>query len=210
MERIVGFSAAALLVASFCGCRSCEFVEAELRHQTNRVEELESQLEIKDAEISRLNTVVSQLHGRLTQERPPLPPEARERGAAMARMSIGAATGGRDPDRDGDDDLLQCVVTPVDVEGDSLKCSGTVQITVDEQLPTGERRPVGSWKFDPAVLAKRWRSTFVGQGYQFDLAWQTPPTQESLHIHVRFTTLDGRQFAAERDVRVALPKTSKP
>lgn len=197
-----------LVVLAFAGagCKTCDLVEAELRAQTAKLDEAETQVLLKDAEIETLRATVNSMRGELKERGSTAPPETIYRSIGLSRVSVGQMTGGRDFDRDGKDDALQVVIVPHDYDNDVFKCPGTAAIDVFEEGASGVKRNIGHWDIDQPQLKSGWRSTVLGQGYQVVLPWQTMPDRPKLRVVVHFQTLDGREFQAERDLTVSLTK----
>ncbi|MGL6094951.1 MAG: hypothetical protein ACRC7O_03990, partial [Fimbriiglobus sp.] len=55
-----------------------------------------------------------------------------------------------------------------------------------------------------------WKSGLLSTGYMVPLQWDRPPTTARVRLTVRFTTLDGRDFEADKDVTVRPLPTSGP
>lgn len=199
----------ALALLAPAGCKTCELVEAELRHQSNKVDELQTHLALRDAEVTTLQATVDSLRAELEQRGTTAPPETIYRSIGLARISLGSLTGGRDFDRNGTDDGLQVQIEPHDYDNDVFKCPGEASIELYQFEPSGAKKPIGRWQIDQAKLRSGWRVSLLGQGYQVVVPWQEQPTEKKLRVAVTFTTLDGRRFEAERDV-VASIATSKP
>ncbi|MFO0945520.1 MAG: hypothetical protein U1D30_06200 [Planctomycetota bacterium] len=199
-----------LLLCGNLGCRTCDLVEAELRYQTNRVNELENQVTLKDSEIHTLQTTIDGLRREIDERGSAAPPETVYKNVGLAKISLGTMTGGRDLDKDGRADALQVAIEPHDYDGDVLKCPGTAKIDLFQLQPSGVKKNIGMWEADSEQLRQNWRATVLGQGYQLILPWQYQPTKDKLRVVVRFTTVDGRTFEAERDIQLTGPAGSLP
>lgn len=192
------------------GCKTCDLVEAELRYQTTRAQELENLIAARESEIITLRSTVDNLHSELEQRGTGQTPEAVYREMAMSKLDLGRATGGRDSDRDGFMDSLCLFVSPIDFDGDPFKCPGSVSAWLYEFMPNGAKHEIGHWEFDPAGLRESWRSTIMGTGYRLIVPWKVAPTQKKLRTVVKFTTLDGRVFEAERDFEIVMGGGTAP
>lgn len=197
--------AAVSLAGLTLGCKHTDLVEAELRHQTYKLEQTESELQLRQAEIHTLRATVDSLRCELEQRGSTAPPETIYRAVGLAKVDLGPLTGVRDFDRDGRADGFQVAIVPRDYDGDVFKCPGSAVVRLVEFTPSGGKRPLGQWEIDQAQLKLGWRVSLLGQGYQIVLPWQEEPTQGKLRAVVQFRTLDGRQFEGERDFEMKVP-----
>jgi hypothetical protein len=206
------FHAAARLVAlaiglTLVGCRSCEPVEAELRAKTFRLERAEAELLRRDAQIASLNATVAYLQ-QGNPEGAPLsavpPPEVRGKLFGLDRIDLGRGTGGKDADRDGRDDGVQAVISPIDAEGDVLKCPGRVELQLLQVADNGTKSPAGIWVIEDQDLRRQWRPGIFGTGYHVAVPFAAPPSGRRMRLVAKFTALDGRTFEAERDFNINL------
>ncbi|HVJ81336.1 MAG TPA: hypothetical protein VNC50_09735, partial [Planctomycetia bacterium] len=193
------------------GCRSStEFVEAELRYQCRRAAELERQVEGKDAEIVTLKAAVSNLQQATAAKPAPETTEEVYRKTALARIELAIMSGGKDMDGDGKDDGVQAAISPMDFDGDVFKCPGSVKLALFENLNSGIRKPLGEWTFDADRTRDSWQSSLMGAGYRLYAPWIEAPRVKKVRMVVTFTTLDGREFGAEKDFEVSLAAKRPP
>jgi hypothetical protein len=99
---------------------------------------------------------------------------------------------------------VELVVTPLDYDGDSFKCPGTVTISLFEVQPGGTKKPISAWSYAPEALRGAWRSSLLGQGYHLVSGWDVRPQQKRLKAVAVFTTVDGRRYEHEKEFDVAL------
>ena len=67
---------------------------------------------------------------------------------------------------------------------------------------------VGKWNFTREEIRTRTRQTLMGKGIHLELPWpQSSPANEQLELAVRYTTSDGRQLRASRNILIE-PTTS--
>lgn len=192
---------AALLLLLPIGCRQCELVEAELRTQTERVDNLQNLLAARESHIAALESALGE------RDAPPsgaaLAPAAPLVASPVRRLTLGMLTGGRDLDANGVDDGIGIVLQPRDAEGDIVKSLGRAAAVLSENHPDGPR-VIARWDIEPEILRQAWRRGLFGEGYQVILAWNRPPTNDKLQLLAVFTTPMGQTFQAEREVDVSL------
>lgn len=210
MRAVLGVLPLLAIALFSTGCRNCQLVEAELRHQTQKVEELEGRLQLKEGEVNALEATLANLKAELSERGSTAPPETVYKNVGISKISLGPATGGRDVDRDGKDDGLRVMVVPQDYDGDPLKAPGSITVEAQEILSSGEKRPLDSWAIDKDELRRSWRATLLGSGYQLDLPWKKIPGEKMLRVITHFLTLDGRTFHAEKDIAVSRTPKGPP
>lgn len=193
-----------IVLASACaGCKTCDLVEAELREQTNRADMLQRQLDEKKSQIVSLQTSLEAMQPKGSAKPPDarITPEDAVRRIAVTKIELGLLTGGKDTNNDGIDDAIVVVIVPKDGDGDSLKAIGTAEITLAELAPTGVTKEVARKNISLDEIQKSWRPSLFGAGYAIQLPM--PAFEgDQLRISAKFTTVDGRMFQAERDVKI--------
>jgi hypothetical protein len=191
--------AAALLIVS-AGCKSFQkrdLVEAELR--TRERELAETRAELAQARL------LADAYQRSLERQPGCPAPGGPAPALPLRdIVLGSGTGGIDEDNLPGDEALQVVVVPRDDDGSSVKVPGRLTVWAFEITREGLKNPIGTWEVTPEQLRRTWRSGIFATGYYVTLQWDKPPATERLRVAVRLTTLDGRQYEADRDVTVKL------
>jgi len=120
----------------------------------------------------------------------------------LKEISLGTGTGGVDDDRQPGDESLMVVVVPRDADGTAVKVPARVTVLAYEITPEGLKTPLGKWEVSPDQLRKTWRSGILSSGYFVPLQWERPPTTARMRLAARLTTLDGRDYEADKDVTV--------
>jgi hypothetical protein len=194
-----------LTLVPSAGCRNQrqELIESELRCKMQRIEELEN-------ERSRLNGEVGQLEAELEshQRRAAKSPTPTGATIIVKNITLGRFTGGyrKDPNIT-HDDSIQVLLEPRDADGASVKAPGAVHIDVYEVTPQGLKAPLSAWDISAGELRRMWDTPLIGgPGYRIELPWKAWPTTERIKIAVRFTTLDGQAYEAEKEVDIRLPE----
>lgn len=118
---------------------------------------------------------------------------------------VGRTSTGMDEDGRPGDDAVQVVLETRDGDGKLFRAPGRVQMQVLEVSPEGLKNPIGTYQFNPDEMRSLWKQGLLTSGYVFTLPWQTPPRQEKVRVVASFTMEDGRQFEAEREIRVKPP-----
>lgn len=187
------------------GCRNQrqELIESELRCKMQRIEELE-----KDR--ARLHGEVGQLEAELEahQRRAAKSPTPTGAAIIVKNITLGRFTGGyrKDPNIL-HDDSIQVLLEPRDSDGASVKAPGAVHIDVYEVTPQGLKAPLSAWDISSGELRRMWDTPLIGgPAYRIELPWKAWPTTERIKIAVRFTTLDGQAYEAEKETDIRLPE----
>lgn len=182
-----------------------EAIEAELRQQERHIIELKAELDRKqgllhaqDMELERLQ--LSHITGKQQGE-------SQMPASAIQEISLGRLTGGyRINIKQPFDDALLVNMTPKDVDGHAVKLPGSMRIEVFEVSPQGLKAPLCYWEMSHRELRRVWEQPLVGTAsYRLVLPWKMLPSTEKIKIIVRFTTLDGKMFEAEKLAELRLP-----
>lgn len=209
---------AVLLLTALAGCKTCDLVEAELRYESRRARQLERCLCQKQAEVETLKQQLSSVEKSAAPGAGKETPETVYRRTAMSRVSLGMGTGGRDLDRDGENEAVQFTIVCHDYDGDAFKCPGKAELKLSSRGADGATAVVGEWTIEPDVLRQKWKSSVLGSGYQVIVPVEQVSDSKKWTMSVRFTTLDGREFQDERSVEmkvsppmtVEIPKSGPP
>lgn len=200
------------LALAVCGCGlrgNVDLLEARLREQDDRLHVLTSELEQTQTELKTARREADLLRDQL-HKREHVASHS-EQTAVLARVEgvrIGALlSGGLDRDEQPGDDLLSALVVPHDADGEVLKLPGTIRLELFDLSRDGNRQRIGEWEFEPEQTRERWHSGFLAAGYRFRVPWQQSPKNETLLLHARLTTPDGRQFDASETIRITPPPT---
>jgi hypothetical protein len=94
------------------------------------------------------------------------------------------------------------VVVPRDGDGAAVKVPGRVTVSAFEVSREGLKSPIGRWEIAPEQLRRTWKSGLLSSGYFVPLQWDKPPATERVRLVARLTTLDGREYEADKDVTV--------
>ncbi|MGL4421702.1 MAG: hypothetical protein ACRCZF_13630 [Gemmataceae bacterium] len=197
-QLALGWGFAIFLGFSGVGCRSnskYDTIEAELRTRERELAETRAELE----NARNLNNA----YGRGMATPPGLTLSGSATGAPalpISTVTLGPGTGGFDRDGNGSDELLQVVIVPKDLDGSAIKIPAKVAVTTHEFGTDGVKRLIGSWDVTPEQLRATWRSGLLTTGYFIALQWDQPPSTSRLRVSVRFVTLDGKPYEADKDV----------
>jgi hypothetical protein len=148
--------------------------------------------------------LLSQAYQRQLQcQGPPAgPPDGAAPTLPLREISLGQGTGGVDDDRRPGDESLMVVVVPRDPDGTAVKVPARLTVFAYEVTPEGLKVPIGRWEVSPEQLRRTWRSGLLSSGYFVPLQWDRPPSTGRLRVVARLTTLDGREYEADKDVNV--------
>lgn len=193
------------------GCKSLtekreqqDILEAELRQQERHIQELKAEVDRKEFMIQGMDQEIERMHhaaaGRQRAGEPPVPGMVKE-------IVLGRLTGGfRSNPRIPFDDALQFLIEPRDLDGHSIKAPGSVHIEIFEITSAGLKVPLSAFDISPKELRRSWDQPMLGSpSYRILIPFKAMPTQEKMRVVVRFTTLDGKPYEAERDFTIRLP-----
>ncbi len=117
-----------------------------------------------------------------------------------------AVTGGYERDVRFGDTGVTVLVEPRDVQGRLAPAAGPVSVVILDRGRSGDAARVARWDFTAEQTATLYRKTPYGEGIYLEMPWPgSPPDRSHLHMFVRYTTKDGRNLEASREVDVALP-----
>ena len=117
-------------------------------------------------------------------------------------IALGNGTGGVDDDNLPGDESLMVVIAPKDPDGTIVKIPGKAAVSAYEINRQGLKTQIGQWDVTPDQLRRAWKSGLLSNGYFVPLQWDRAPTTDRLRLAVRFTTLDGANYEADKDVTV--------
>lgn len=196
-----------LLLTASCqlaaGCRGLGKPDVQYDLLTAELRTRERELLECRAERDHLR-LLGQAYQRQLQYQPPAacPPEGGAPSLPLREVSLGAGTGGVDDDGRPGDESLMAVVVPRDADGTAVKVPARVTVLAYEITPEGLKTPLGKWEVSPDQLRRTWRSGLLSSGYFVPLQWERPPTTARMRLVARLTTLDGRDYEADKDVSV--------
>jgi hypothetical protein len=185
--------------------QSQELLEADLRSQERHIQELKEELDRKEGVIHGLDYEVERMQQSAAGVKPaPGEPQA---SGAIKDIALGRLTGGfQQNPKIRFDDAMQIILEPRDSDGSTIKAPGSVHVDLFEITPQGLKAPLSSWDITQRELRRMWDQPLIGgSGYRIVLPFRAIPTTEKLRVIVRFLTLDGKLFEAERDFSIKLP-----
>jgi hypothetical protein len=200
-----------LVILTQTGCSSLkekreqqDILEAELRQQERHIQELKADVERKELLIQGMDLELERMHhiaaGRQQAGEPPVPGVVKE-------IVLGRLTGGfRSNPRLPYDDALQFLIEPRDMDGHSIKAPGSLHIELFEITAEGLKLPLTAFDIAPRELRRSWDQPMLGSpAYRILVPIKIMPKQEKMRVVIRFTTLDGKPYEAERDFTLRLP-----
>lgn len=182
-----------------------ELLEADLRSQERHIQELKDELDRKEGVIHGLDYEVERAQQAAAGVKP-APGEAQAPGV-VKDIAVGRLTGGfQQNPKIRFDDSIQVLLEPRDSDGHAIKVPGSAHIDLFEITPQGLKAPLSSWDITQRELRRMWDQPLIGgPSYRIVLPFKAIPTSEKLRVIVRFTTVDGKLFEAERDFSIRLP-----
>jgi hypothetical protein len=112
-------------------------------------------------------------------------------------------TGGHNFDRRPGDDGISVVFEPRNADDAYVPRAGDVSIVVLDPAAEGEAQRVARWNFQMDEAVHHVRTKQFGRGLNFNLPWPgDPPPRTRLHLFVRYTSDDGREFQADREIEI--------
>jgi hypothetical protein len=181
-----------LAITSCRPAQKYDAIENELRGRERELAEAKNDL----AYARQLNDAYQ------SRGEPGCPTPAGSNGVAVQDLVLGSGTGGVDDDGNPGDESFQVVVVPRDLDTTPIKVPGKLTVKAYEIGRDGIKTCIGTWDITPEQLRRTWRGGLLATGYFVPLAWDKPPATERVRLAVRFTTLDGKAFEADRDVSV--------
>ena len=182
-------------------------LESRLRLYEDRVATLQRELEAAQEELTVARRESTHLRERVSESgKIVLASEQAEVLFEAEGLRINSLlTGGLNENDLPGDDVLSLVLEPIDARGEPIKLPGRVTIEILEPALDGENKTIGRWEYTPAEVRDLWHNGLFVTGFKFRLAWQTIPTHETLVVHARLETADGRSFDATDTVTVDVP-----
>lgn len=199
------------MLITMVGCSSLtkqrqeqDLVEADLRSQERHIQELKSEVERKEGTIHSLDLELERLQQSAIKNQPAGEPQAP---GIIKEISLGRLTGGyRNNPKSLYDDSVQFLIEPKDADGHAIKVPGSVHIELFEFAANGVKVPLSAWDISQRELRRSWdQPLFGGPSYRILVPFKALPANERMRVLVRFTTLDGKMFEAEKDFSIRLP-----
>ncbi len=191
------------MIATTVGCRNVGKPDTKYDLLTAEIRTRDRELEECRGELQQLR-LMSDLYRRQQQVPPagacvPGHPVGSTPALPLKDISLGGGTGGVDSDGEPGDESLQVVVVPRDEDGSPVKIPGRANVAAFEITREGLKLPIGRWEVPPEQIRRTWKNGLFTTGYFIPLQWDKPPCTDRVRLVVRFTTLDGREFEAEKD-----------
>lgn len=196
----------------FTGCSSLtkkreeqDLLEAELRGQERHIQELKAEVERKEGAIHSLDVEVEKLQqaalGKKQAGGEPQPP------GVLKEITLGRLTGGyRANPKLLYDDSLQFLIEPRDPDGHTIKAPGSMHIELFEITPAGLKVPLSAWDITHREVRRSWDQPLIGgSAYRILIPFKSLPIHDKMRVVVRFTTLEGQLYEAEKDFTIRLP-----
>lgn len=203
-----------LLCGLLAGCTNSrqELIESELRRKEEELLQLKACLGSRDAEIQALEIEMEMLQRCQAKEaRKEVLPGGSGSVVFVEKITLGRLTGGfrENPEIDGDN-ALQVLIEPRDADGSVVKAPGSAKIEVFEVNPRGLKSFLSCWEFSSRELRRLWDDPLLGgPAYRILVPWKVYPSTERLKLVVRFQTLDGSPFEAEKEITVRTVRPSR-
>lgn len=122
-------------------------------------------------------------------------------GIELARLS-----GGYDADEDGVDDGVRVYLRLRDGDGDAIKATGSVRVTLTDLALPAASQQVGFIELGPEALRPLWYGRFASYHYTIEVPWSDGagrPAHKSIVVRVQFTDLlTGQAFEIQEVVEV--------
>jgi len=127
--------------------------------------------------------------------------------AQVARLVLlGTATGGYDADGRPGHEGISVVLQPADQQGRLVEAPADVTVVVLDPAEVGQAARVARWDLPAELTAAAFCRVGNTRAMKLDLTWPgDPPKHSLLHVFVRYTTRDGRNLKADRQIRIQLP-----
>jgi hypothetical protein len=125
----------------------------------------------------------------------------------VARVTIDSKhTGGLDADGRLGADGIVAAIQPRGEDGRLLRAAAPVSVVVLDPALPGEAARVARWDFTVDEVARAYNRSSSAQGLQLEMLWpDEPPVNNRLHIFVRYSTGDGREYESDNEIEVDLP-----
>lgn len=197
-----------------CLASGCSFsgnsaaLEAQLRAYEDRVAELDQRL--ADAERELLVARRETTHLRTSAKEAGAIVLASEQTEVLFRAESlrinKLLTGGINLDDQPGDESLNVVIEPLDARNEPIKLPGELTIEImDPAIEEGDKS-IGRWNYSASEVRDAWHNGLFVTGFKFRIDWRTIPRHETLVIHARLATIDGRTFHATSTVQIELPQ----
>ncbi len=207
--RLVLTGMSAVLICGCLGRGGTDLLRARIREQQSHIAETERQMAVAQTELQRTRREADTLRAELARSGGgAMVAEQTEALVRVTKLQIHSLlSGGVNKDEQPGDDAFVAQLAPVDDDGEVVKLPGKIELTlIDPALPADQRQ-VGQWNFTADECRSRWTRGFTGAGFQFTMPLAASPEHDSLVLHAKLTTSDGRSFDANQIVRVTPSNT---
>lgn len=196
-------------LAAGCSLRPNVALENELRIHEDRVLSLQQELQRTKQELVAVRRESEHLReqARLDDEAVLTSEQADVLFRAEGLRINTLLTGGLDEDDRPGDELLSLVLEPFDADGQTLKLPGEVTIEVSDPAADDGADNLGEWTYSADDVREAWHAGFIVTGFKFRLPLPTALQHETLVVHARLSTTDGRVFDTAETVKVRVPST---
>ncbi len=197
-----------MLAVLACGCFSrsgTDLLQARIRDQEVHLADTERQVATTQTELAKARREADGLRTELAKRGSGgTTAEQTEALVRVTKLQIHSLlSGGVNKDEQPGDDAFVAQVAPVDVDGEVVKLPGQIELTLLDPAVAEGQREVGHWNFTVEECRQHWTRGLTGAGYQFTVPLAASPAHDSLVLHAKLTTVDGRSFDASQIVRVS-------
>ena len=123
---------------------------------------------------------------------------------SISRIELTKRCGLFDKDKDGKTEKLIIYIKTFDQAGDSIKCSGSVNVKLWNLAADKDNALLTEWDVTPEELLKLWSETFMTSYYRLDLDVENLPDKEQRQLAaiVTFTDyLTGKIFTKQTPIK---------
>ncbi len=205
MMRLVLTGMLAVLMGGCLSRGGTDLLQARIRDQQAHLADAERQVVTAQAELQKSRREADGLRTELAKRGSSgTLAEQTEALVRVAKLQIHSLlSGGINKDEHPGDDAFVAQLAPVDADGEVVKLPGQVELTLLDPAVAEGQREVGHWNFTADECRQHWTRGLTGAGYQFTVPLAASPTHDSLVLHAKLTTTDGRSFDASQIVRVS-------
>ena len=193
-------------LAAGCSLRPNAALENELRIHEDRVFSLQQELQRTQQELvaARRESEHLREQARLNGEHVLASEQADVLFRAEGLRINTLLSGGLDEDGRKGDELLSLVLEPFDADGGTLKLPGDLTIELSDPA-ADDAESLGEWTFSAEDVRTAWHSGLIVTGFKFRLPLPSALQHDTVVVHARLSTSDGRLFDATETVKVQVP-----
>lgn len=122
----------------------------------------------------------------------------------VEKIRISRFTNFYDKDDDGKKETLVVYIQPTDVDGDSIKAAGAVEVQLWDLSREQQKALVGQWQIKGKELKSLWFTSWISANYtlSFDVSSNIETFEEPLTVKVTFTDyLTGKVFNEQKVIK---------